>query len=107
MSKQAAVGIVILASAFIGGVGLRRAIRNFIRTHPNLRKPIDPADDRRKAKPWIVSQIISALIVVPLMFTLHGKVNVIFATGVIFWLVLTPILRLIGYVASRVRRLLA
>jgi hypothetical protein len=97
-------GIAVLVVAPIAGFGLRIAIRGFIRSHPHLRRPIDPAEDRKKAKPWIVSQVISALIVVPLMFTSHGKVNVVFATGVILWLALTCALRLVGFLASRVRR---
>jgi hypothetical protein len=99
-------GIAILVSAFIGGLGLRIASLRFLRTHPHLRRRIDPAEDRRKAKPWIVSMAISALLVVPLMFTAHGKANAVFAGGVIFWLVLTTLLRLLGYLAGRARRLL-
>jgi hypothetical protein len=95
-------GVLILVGAFIGGLGLRVAILRYLRTHPHLRRPIDD----RKAKPWIVSQVISAVLVVPLMATTHGPANVVFATGVIFWLVLTPILRLVGYLAGRARRLL-
>jgi pheromone shutdown protein TraB len=100
------VGVLILVGAVIGGLGLRVAILRYLRAHPHLRKPIDPAEDRRKAKPWIVSQVISAVLVVPLMVTTHGAANVVFATGVIFWLLLTPVLRLVGYLAGRARRLL-
>jgi len=96
--------VLILAGAFIGGLWLRVAILRYLRTHP--RRPIAPAEDRRKAKPWIVSQAISAVLVVPLMVTTHGAANVVFATGVIFWLVLTALLRLVGYLAGRARRLL-
>jgi hypothetical protein len=100
------VGVLILVGAVIGAWGLRVAILRYFRAHPHLRKPIDTSEDRRKAKPWIVSQVIGAVLVVPLMVTTHGAANVVFATGVIFWLVLTPVLRLVGYLAGRARRLL-
>jgi hypothetical protein len=40
------------------------------------------------------------------MLTAHGTTNAVFAAGVIFWLVLTTILRLVGYLAGRIRGLL-
>jgi hypothetical protein len=93
-------GVLVLAGAAVGGLWLRVAALRYFRTRPHRRIRIDD----RKAKPWIVSQVISAVLVVPLMATAHGPANVVFATGVIFWLVLTPILRLVGYLAGRARR---
>jgi len=85
---------------------MRRGIRRYIERHP--RAPIDPAEDRRNAKPWIIAMIASAVIVVPEMIAVaargKGQPNAILAAGVSIWLALIVILRLVGYLAGRVRR---
>ncbi len=98
--------LVVLALAFAFRRLILRVVVPRLRSRPNF-KPITPAEDRRKARPWIISMIVSAVLVLPAIVSSRYEASVAFVTAFILWLGLVLALRLVGFVGGRLLRLLA
>jgi hypothetical protein len=95
--------VITCALALLLSWAIRQIIFAYKRRHP--RPPIEPAEDRRKTMPWLIAMAVSALVLLPSMFTVHGPANDVYAGVVLAWLLLTPALRLVGFLVARAGRL--
>jgi hypothetical protein len=96
--------VITCSLALVLGLAIRKIISAYTRRHPQ--RPIDPAEDRRKAMPWLIAMAVGVLLLLPAMFTVHGPANAVYAGLVLTWLALTPVLRLVGYLVARAGRVL-
>jgi hypothetical protein len=90
--------------ALVLGSAIQAIVLTHKRRHP--RPPSDPAKDRRKTMPWLIAIAVSALLLLPVLFSVHGPANAVFAGMVLTWFALTLAVRLVGYLAGRMGRFL-